>query len=116
MSGISTQFNRRFLMKGLIAVLAMLFGLGMVSVSNAADPSAPSTEKMGKSGSAAGQTIKGEVLKVEGENYTIKDASGKEIRIHVDKSTKTHGPLKVGDKVEAEATPEGHATSVKAAK
>jgi hypothetical protein len=85
MSGSSTQFNRRFLMKGLIAVFALLFGLGMISVGNAADP-------MGK-GAAAGGTVKGEVLKVDGDNYTIKDATGKEIRIHVDKTTKTQGPL-----------------------
>jgi hypothetical protein len=103
-------------MKRFIPVLAMLVSLGMISVSNAADPSAQSTDKMGKSSSAAAQTVKGEILKVEGENYTIKDASGKEVRLHVDKTTKTHGSLKVGDKVEAEATPAGHATSIKAAK
>ena len=103
-------------MKRSISVLAMLVALGMISVSYAADPSAQSTEKMGKSGSAAGQTVKGEVQKIDGENYTIKDASGKEVRLHVDKTTKTAGALKVGDKVEAEATTEGHATSIKAAK
>ena len=93
-------------MKRSIWVLAMLVALGMFSVSYAADP-------MGK-GSA--QTVKGEILKVDGENYTIKDASGKEVRLHVDKTTKTSGPLKVGDKIEAEATAEGHANSIKAAK
>ncbi|MEP6601872.1 MAG: hypothetical protein ABJB49_08675 [Nitrospirota bacterium] len=95
-------------MKRSISVLAMLVALGMISVSYAADP-------MSKSASAA-QTVTGEILKVEGENYTIKDASGKEVRLHVDKTTKTQGTLKVGDKVEAEATAEGHATSIKAAK
>jgi len=102
-------------MKQSIAVLAMLFALGMISVSYAADPAAKSAD-IGKSASSAAQTLKGEVLKIEGENYTIKDASGKEVRIHVDKSTKTEGALKVGDKVEAHTTPEGHATSIKAAK
>ena len=96
-------------MKRSISVLAMLVALGMISVSYAADP-------MGKSSASAAQTVTGQILKVEGENYTIKDASGKEVRLHVDKTTKTHGSLKVGDKVEAEATPEGHATSIKAAK
>ncbi|HEY3196707.1 MAG TPA: hypothetical protein VGJ57_01745 [Nitrospirales bacterium] len=100
-------------MKRSISVLAMLVALGMISVSYAADPSAPSADKKGKS---ASQAVKGEVLKIDGENYTIKDASGKEVRLHVDKTTKTQGTLKVGDKVEAEATAEGHATSIKAAK
>jgi uncharacterized protein YdeI (BOF family) len=97
-------------MKRSISVLAMLFALGMISASYAADPAAKST------GSSAAQTLKGEVLKIDGENYTIKDASGKEVRIHVDKTTKTEGALKVGDKVEAQTTPEGHATSIKTAK
>ena len=98
------------MMKRSIAVLAMLMALGMISVSYAGDPAAKST------GSPAAQTLTGEVLKIEGENYTIKDASGKEVRIHVNKSTKTEGAVKVGDKVEAHTTPEGHATSLKAAK
>ena len=94
-------------MKRSISIVAMLVALGMFSVSYAADP-------MGKS--TAAQTVKGEILKVDGENYTIKDASGKEVRLPVDKTTKTSGALKVGDKIEAEATPEGHANSIKAAK
>jgi uncharacterized protein YdeI (BOF family) len=102
-------------MKRSITVLAMLLAFGIISVSNAADPSATPTD-MGKSASSAAQTVKGEVLKIDGDNYTIKDASGKETRIHVDKTTKTHGALKVGDKVEVETTPEGHATSIKAGK
>ena len=102
-------------MKRSITVLAMLLGLGMISVSNAADPSGKSTE-MGKSGSSATQTVKGEVLKIDGDNYTIKDASGKEVRIHVDKTTKTQGALKVGDKVEVETIAEGYVAFIKVVK
>ena len=97
-----------------IAVLAMLLAFGMATGSNAADPSKPA--EMGKSSAAAASTVKGEVLKIDGEHYTIKDASGKEVGIHVDKSTKTDGSVKVGDKVEAQTTAEGHATSLKASK
>jgi uncharacterized protein YdeI (BOF family) len=102
-------------MKRFIAVAAMLLGLGIISASYAAEPSAKPSD-MGKSASSAAQPLKGEVLKIEGENYTIKDASGKEVRIHVDKTTKAEGTFKVGDKVEANTTAEGHATSIKAAK
>jgi hypothetical protein len=45
----------------------------------------------------------------------VKDAAGKEIRLHVDKSTKVEGSLKAGDKIEAQATDKGHATSIKPA-
>jgi hypothetical protein len=103
-------------MKRSIAVLAMLLGLGMISASYAADPAAPSTEKMGKSGAAAAQTIKGEVLKIDGENYVVKDATGKEVKLHVNAQTKKEGDIKVGDKIEAQADGSGHATSIKAAK
>jgi hypothetical protein len=116
---LSVNFNQLqrggVLMKQSITVLAMLIAFGMISVSNAADPSAKSSD-MGTASASAAQTVKGEVLKIDGDNYTIKDASGKEVRVHVDKSTKSQGALKVGDKVEAETTAEGHATSIKAAK
>jgi len=65
---------------------------------------------------AAGeQTIKGDLLKIEGEFYVVKDASGKEVRLHVDKTTKVEGAVKAGDKIEAQATDKGHAMSIKPA-
>ena len=36
----------------------------------------------------------------ECEFYVVKDAAGKEVRLHVDKSTKLEGSFKAGDKVE----------------
>ena len=47
------------------------------------------------------QTIEGEVLRTEADNYIIRDLSGKEIRLHVDKTTKVDGNLTPGDKVVA---------------
>ena len=103
-------------MKRSISVLAMLVAIGMFSVSYAAEPSAQSPEKAGKSGSSAAQTVKGEVLKIDGENYVVKDATGKEVKLHVNAQTKKQGDIKVGDKIEAQADGTGHATSIKAAK
>ncbi|MEP6600294.1 MAG: hypothetical protein ABJB49_00620 [Nitrospirota bacterium] len=59
------------------------------------------------------QIVKGELLKIQGEFYTVKDQSGNEIRLHVNKDTKVDGNLNVGDKIEAQRTPSGHAVSVK---
>lgn len=61
------------------------------------------------------QTIRGDVLKIQGEIYTIHDTSGHEVRIHVDKSTKLDGslPFIVGDKVEVQVADQGHALSIK---
>ena len=75
----------------------------MASLSYAAgDTAEPST-----------QTLKGDLLKIEGEFYVVKDMSGKEIRLHVDKTTKLEGTIKAGDKVEAQATEKNHALSIK---
>ena len=84
-------------------MLAVIIGVGMASYSYAAgDMAAPST-----------QTVKGDLLKIDGEFYVVKDMAGKEIRLHVDKTTALDGAIKVGDKVEAQATDKNHAASIK---
>jgi hypothetical protein len=92
-------------MKKLISpfILAVIIGVGMASYSYAAgDMAAPNT-----------QTVKGDLLKIDGEFYVVKDISGKEIRLHVDKTTAVDGAIKVGDKVEAQATEKNHAASIR---
>ncbi len=67
----------------------------------------------------AQKAVQGEIVKIDGEFYVVRDASGKEVRIHVDKDTMTDkgaiqgDSLKVGDRIEAEVTPQGHARSIK---
>ena len=58
------------------------------------------------------QTVQGDVLKIEGDSYVVKDMTGKEIRLHVDKTTKLEGSFKAGDKIEAQVTEKGHALSI----
>lgn len=62
-----------------------------------------------------GTTIKGDVLKMEGEFYTIRNTAGHDVRVHVDKSTKLDRsmPFIIGDEVEAQVTAQGHALSIK---
>jgi len=86
-----------------LVVLAVLLGFGTGTVSFGADPK-------------PAQTVKGDLLKIEGEFYVVKDAAGKEVRLHVNKETKLEGAPKAGDKIEAQVTAEGHANSIKAAK
>ena len=75
-------------------IFTVIVGVGMASYSYAADAKvAPST-----------QTVTGDLLKIEGEFYVVKEMSGKEIRLHVDKTTALDGAIKVGDKVEVQAT------------
>jgi uncharacterized protein YdeI (BOF family) len=93
-------------MKKLIVqfMFAMVIGVAMASLSFAADMGAPST-----------QTVKGDLLKIDGEFYVVKDAAGKEVRLHVDKTSQLDGTFKAGDKIEAQATDKGHASSIKQA-
>jgi hypothetical protein len=65
---------------------------------------------------AGAKTVKGEVQKIDGENYTVKDDTGKEVKLHVSPETKKEGDIKVGAKIEAQADATGHALSIKAAK
>ena len=95
-------------MKKLIGpfILAVIIGVGMASYSYAADDmAAPST-----------QTVKGDLLQIVGDFYVVKDTAGKEVRLHVDKTSQLDGTFKAGDKIEAQATDKGHASSIKQAK
>jgi hypothetical protein len=87
-------------------MFAMVLGIGMASFSYAAgDMAEPSS-----------QTVKGDLLKIDGEFYVVKDTAGKEVRLHVDKTSQLDGTFKAGDKIEAQATDKGHASSIKQAK
>lgn len=56
-------------------------------------------------------TVKGTLMNIEGEYYSIKDDEGKLHRIHVDKSTKLDKVLP-GDMVKAYVTDKGHTTTL----
>jgi len=47
------------------------------------------------------QTIEGELLRIHNDSYVIRDLTGREVRLHVDRSTKLDGNLAPGDKVVA---------------
>ncbi|HEY3198029.1 MAG TPA: hypothetical protein VGJ57_08445 [Nitrospirales bacterium] len=117
-------------MKKLIGIMAVGCILSLSGWASAADTGTPGSTEMGAPGSTGGaaaaaekakeganaRTIKGEVLKIDGENYVVKDAAGKEVKLHVSSETKKEGDLKVGDKIEAQADASGHAISIKSAK
>ena len=47
------------------------------------------------------ETIKGEVLRVEGNTYFVERFDGKEMLLHVDQTTKMSGHIGRGDRIEA---------------
>lgn len=67
----------------------------------------------GKMATAGSKIVEGDVLKIEGEFYTVHDVAGHEVRLHVNKTTHLEGgPFKAGDKVEAYVTDQGHARAL----
>lgn len=62
--------------------------------------------------SKAGKTIEGEVLRVEGDNYFVKGQDGKEVRLHIDKTTQKTGSINQGDRIEAKVNEQNHALSI----
>lgn len=62
-----------------------------------------------------GKTIKGQVLRVEGDNYIFikNEADGKVVRVHVDKTTvKSAAKVVPGDNVQVKFNDENHAISI----
>ena len=98
-------------MKLILSILTVvMFGFG-AGIAGAADPMSDkeATPRLGERFTK--DTIKGTLMKMEGEYYWIKDTDGKETRIHVDKSTKLDKVV-VGDKVKAYITDKGHTTTL----
>ena len=92
----------------IFTVVVLGFGAGIVG---AADPMADKEAKPTLGERFTKDTIKGTLMKMDGEYYSIKDTDGKESKIHVDTSTKLDKVV-VGDRVKAYITDRGHATTL----
>jgi hypothetical protein len=88
--------------------VASAFIVGLASLSHGAEPIPTDSSKA----AASELTIKGDVQMIEGEFYFVKDTTGHQVRLHVNNETKLEDRIKVGDKIEAKVTSEGHATSI----
>jgi hypothetical protein len=60
------------------------------------------------------QTIRGEIMKVDGQTYVVQDVSGKEVRLHVDGNTMMMDgtQLREGDTITADVTAKGQASYI----
>ena len=92
----------------ILTVVILGFGAGIVG---AADPMSDKEAKPTLGERFTKDTVKGTLMKMDGEYYWIKDTDGKETKIHVDKSTKLDKVV-VGDKVKSYITDKGHATTL----
>ena len=105
-----------------VGVLAcgFLFALGMSSVASSADRL--NTSQSGgkiftvddKDRFVPGKEVRGEIVKIDGATYVVREASGAEVRMHVDASTekiKSGLMPKEGEYVRAKVDAKGHALS-----
>ena len=92
-------------------ILTVIAGVGVGVVAWADDPMSKKEAKPDIKERLFKDSVKGTLMKTEGESYWIKDDDGKEIKIHVDMSTKLDKVM-VGDKVKAFLTEKGHATTL----
>ena len=58
------------------------------------------------------RVIQGEVLRVEGENYFVKDQDRKEVRFQADTTTLKTEQIRSGDRIEAKVDDNNHAVSL----
>jgi ribosomal protein S1 len=60
-----------------------------------------------------GEIIKGEVLRIDGDHLFVKGEDGKEVRIHIDETTKmSDKKLDQGELIEATVNEQNHALSI----
>lgn len=62
------------------------------------------------------QTIKGDLLSIQGDIYVVKDMFGRFVFLHVDKNTKRERLLVPGEKIEADVIPGERVVAVRVAK
>jgi hypothetical protein len=102
----------------------ILFAVGTVGTSYAATGSEPQGPNFKKglegannipTGALLPPMVSGELQKIEGNYYTVKDKSGKVVNFQIDQSrTMMHTHPVVGDKIMAEVEPQGYAFSISA--
>jgi len=123
--------------KAAVLSCAMLLGLGLTNAARADNVNVSATAaaqsdrrqgnpepteqqsfgKMQNDQLQRGKTIKGEVMRVDGDMWFIKDERGKEIQLHVDQTTR-RSPQKVDDKnmkgvvIEAMINDQNHAVAI----
>ena len=91
-----------------LTVMILGFGAG---IAGAADPMASKEVSPTIGERLTKDTVKGTLMRVDGVNYWVKDTDGKEVRLHIDSSTKLDKVVP-GDRVKAYITDSGHTTTL----
>lgn len=92
-------------MKSLIACLSAVIVLTLMAWT--ADVTAAADTTTSSQPSSTIRVVKGQLLKIDGEFYIVKDAGGQELRLHVSKDTVVDARVKAGEKIDAQVLPNG---------
>ncbi len=105
-----------------VSVLVAVGTAGSSYAASGAEPQGPNFKKGLEgansipTGALLPRMVTGELQKIEGNYYTVKDKSGKVVNFQIDESrTMMHTHPVVGDKIMAEVEPQGYAFSINAA-
>jgi hypothetical protein len=96
-------------------ILTVTLSMGAPVVTPAAEkigPSAPGTGSGGGFG-GADETHQGQVLKIEGDKYTMRDTAGNTVNFRINEQTKTESTPQIGEKIEVIMTEGGQAKVIK---
>jgi hypothetical protein len=105
---------KKYLLRGAV-VLIVTLSMGAPAVTPAAEkigPSAPGTGAGGGFG-GADETHQGQVLKIEGDKYTMRDSAGNTVNFRVNEQTKIESTPQIGEKIEVIMTEGGQAKVIK---
>ncbi|TKS63922.1 MAG: hypothetical protein EWM73_00992 [Nitrospira sp.] len=114
---MGAEHERTTLMRTGMTSRTLLFLL-VLSLVRMAEPTPASPQdtsaRHAPSSAMPSMKVEGELVKVEGRYYVIKDAHGKEMYLLVTPDTELAGPFKPGDRIEVWTSPIEHAIAIRA--
>jgi hypothetical protein len=105
--------NKHMLIGAAILIIALVPGTPAATLgAEKIGPSAPGTGAGGGFG-GADETQRGQVLKIEGDKYTMRDSAGNTVSFRVNEQTKIEGTPQIGEKIEVIMSEGGQAKVIK---
>ena len=99
-------------MKTFTAVLVLTLVAGPAIFAHAEDKTGISDPSVNPGQAQGFRIVQGEVLKMEGNTYLVRDETGNEIRLTVTKDSKIEKAFEVGDRIVAQVSDQGLVTLI----
>ena len=99
-------------MKAFTMVLVLTLTAGPAVIALADDKTGISDPSVNPGQAQGFRIVQGEVLKMEGNTYLVRDETGKEIRLTITKDSKIEKAFEVGDRIVAQVSDQGLVTLI----